>query len=89
MSKTTKDSLNAYLSVITIGELRRSFELIRHRGDHMQADLLEAWLGEVTTIYRIRILSFTERESQSVGLSARTPPRKFSGQANRCDSTDT
>ena len=67
LSKTTKDNLNTYLSVITIGELRRGVELIRHRGDHMQADLLEAWLGEVTTIYRNRILSFTERESQVWG----------------------
>ena len=41
--------------------------MIRHRGDHMQADLLEAWLGEVTTIYRNRILSFTERKSQIWG----------------------
>ena len=64
LSKSTKDNLNAYLSVITIGELRRSVELNRHCGDHMQADLLEARLGEVTTIYRNRILSLTERESQ-------------------------
>ena len=63
--------------------------MIRHCGDHMQADLLEAWLGEVTTIYRNRILSLTERESQVWGCLRVPPTRKFSGQANRCDSTDT
>lgn len=33
-----------YLSVITIGELRRGMELIRHRGDIPQALQLETWL---------------------------------------------
>ena len=33
-----------YLSVISIGELRRGVELIRHRGDIEQAKLLENWL---------------------------------------------
>ena len=33
-----------YLSVVTLGELRRGVELIRHRGDVTQANLLESWL---------------------------------------------
>ena len=32
-----------YLSVITIGELRRGVEMIRHRGDNIQAGQLERW----------------------------------------------
>ena len=32
-----------YLSAISVGELRRGVELIRHRGDASQARLLEAW----------------------------------------------
>ena len=33
--------LAIFLSVVTIGELRRGVELIRHRGDDSQADRLE------------------------------------------------
>ena len=31
-----------YLSVVSVGELRRGVELIRHRGDTQQAEQLEA-----------------------------------------------
>ena len=34
-----------YLSVVSVGELRRGVELIRHRGDARQAELLETWLN--------------------------------------------
>ena len=33
-----------YISVITVGELRRGVDLIRHRGDKPQAAALESWL---------------------------------------------
>lgn len=56
-----------YLSVITIGELRRGVDLIRHRGDQSQADLLEAWLQRILTAYRDFILSFTATEAQVWG----------------------
>ncbi|CAG0931536.1 MAG: tRNA(fMet)-specific endonuclease VapC [Rhodocyclaceae bacterium] len=36
-----------YLSAITVGELRRGVERIRHRGDRTQADQLEKWLKRV------------------------------------------
>ena len=47
-----------YLSVVTIGELRRGVDLIRHRGDGPQAERLEAWLQEVVEGYRDFILPF-------------------------------
>ena len=65
LSETTKDNHQIYLSVITIGELRRGVEMIRHRGDHEQANLLETWLEEVTTKYRNHVFSFTELEAQA------------------------
>lgn len=34
-----------YVNVITIGEIRRGIELIRHRGDTRQARQLESWLA--------------------------------------------
>jgi predicted nucleic acid-binding protein len=56
-----------YLSVQTIGEIRRGLENIRHRGDLPQAKKLEAWLDLVVTNYADRILSFDEECAQIWG----------------------
>lgn len=56
-----------YLSVITIGELRRGVELIRYRGDLVQASLLERWLEIVLAEYTDHILDFTTLEAQVWG----------------------
>jgi predicted nucleic acid-binding protein len=56
-----------YISVITLGELRRGVELIRHRGDQPQADLLEAWLQTILDDYGDHILDFTATEAQVWG----------------------
>ena len=56
-----------YLSVITIGELRRGVELIRHRGDVKQAEMLEAWLLNVIENYSANILDFSEADAQTWG----------------------
>lgn len=47
-----------YLSVQTIGELRRGVENIRGRGDQKQADRLEGWLNAVVSDHSVRILEF-------------------------------
>lgn len=51
-------TLNAkvFLSVVTIGELRRGIEAIRHRRDFAQAQLLEAWFNDLVQIYAEHIL---------------------------------
>ena len=56
-----------YISVITLGELRRGVELIRYRGDQRQADLLEAWLQTILDDYAESILDFTATEAQVWG----------------------
>lgn len=56
-----------YLSVQTIGEIRRGLENIRHRGDLPQARKLEAWLDLVVSNYADRILSFDEECAQVWG----------------------
>ena len=56
-----------YLSVITIGELRRGVELIRHRGDEPQARLLERWMGSVLRDYESQILGFDVDAAQVWG----------------------
>lgn len=56
-----------YLSVITIGELRRGVELIRHRGDLDQATLLENWLTTILSEFADRILAFDAEAAQVWG----------------------
>ena len=56
-----------FISVITIGELRRGVELIRYRGDKKQAENLEEWLAKIIRDYAENILDFTETESQVWG----------------------
>ncbi len=56
-----------YLSVITIGELRRGVELMRHRRDLAQASLLESWLNTVCLEFSEVILHFDEHIAQVWG----------------------
>ncbi len=56
-----------FISVISIGELRRGIELIRYRGDKLQAEKLEEWLTKIINEYTENILDFTETESQVWG----------------------
>lgn len=56
-----------YLSVQTIGEIRRGLENIRHRGDLPQVKKLDVWLDLVVTNYADRILSFDQECAQVWG----------------------
>lgn len=56
-----------YVSAITIGELRRGVEKIRHRGDLGQAEHLERWLNRTTEDYAEAILPFDEEMAQLWG----------------------
>ncbi len=57
----------AYISVVTLGELRRGVELIRHRGDLPQAEALESWLQALLDDYADQILEFGAEEAQVWG----------------------
>lgn len=63
----SKQDARGYISVITVGELRRGVELIRHRGDTVQAATLETWLLAILADYADNILDFTVEESQVWG----------------------
>jgi predicted nucleic acid-binding protein len=63
----SRKSVDVYLSVVTIGELRQGVERIRHRGDDAQAKRLARWLKQVTTIYAESILSFDEETAHVWG----------------------
>ena len=56
-----------FISVITVGELRRGIYLIRHRGDERQALQLETWFNTIMEDYSANILSFTDAEAQVWG----------------------
>jgi predicted nucleic acid-binding protein len=70
----TKQQTPAYVSVISIGELRHGIEKIRQRGDDKQAIVLEKWLKNVLIHYKDSILDFDDEAAQVWGrLRARHP----------------
>ena len=56
-----------YLSSVTVGELRRCVELIRHHGDGAQADALKAWLAMVLAEFGENVLAFDADAAQIWG----------------------
>ena len=50
-----------YVSVLTLGEIRRGIERIRLRGDHVQAHSLDGWLVRLESAYAVRILPVDAR----------------------------
>lgn len=61
------EQIPVYLSVITIGELRRGIESIRHRGDVAQARQLQAWLEKIVSDYADFILELDLDSAQIWG----------------------
>ncbi|HEY6518086.1 MAG TPA: type II toxin-antitoxin system VapC family toxin [Roseiarcus sp.] len=57
----------AFLSAISVGELRRGVELVRHRGDVDQTRRLEAWLAMAIESFGQRILAFDADAAQVWG----------------------
>lgn len=67
VERIADDDAPVYISVITLGELRRGVELIRHRGDLAQAEALEDWLQGLLDDYAEQILEFGTDEAQVWG----------------------
>lgn len=65
--KAAQDDADLYLSVVTVGELRRGVEIIRHRGDKPQATRLENWLDGVLREFAPNILAVDEEIGQLWG----------------------
>jgi toxin FitB len=53
-----------HLSVVTVGELRRGMEIIRHRGDLSQASSLEHWMAELLNDFSLNILAVDKEVAQ-------------------------
>ena len=62
-----EDEKRLFMSVITVGELRRGVESIRYRGDVRQANQLEKWLGNLLTEYQDHILDINQDVAQFWG----------------------
>ncbi len=62
-----EQDIPVFISVITVGELRRGVELIRYRGDADQADQLERWLQQVVDVYQDHVLPFDHDAAQVWG----------------------
>lgn len=65
--KVIADETPLFLSVVTVGELRRGVELIRHRGDVRQANQLEKWLVAILADYQDHILDINQDIAQLWG----------------------
>jgi toxin FitB len=65
--RVSSDRIPIYISVITVGELRRGIELIRHRGDRRQAERLETWLEALLIDYQDGILDMDQDIAQLWG----------------------
>ena len=61
------DEAQMFVSVVTVGELRRGVELIRYRGDMRQANQLEKWLAALLTEYQDHILDINHDIAQLWG----------------------
>jgi hypothetical protein len=61
------DEAQIFISVVTVGELRRGVELIRYRRDVRQANSLEKWLEVLLTEYQDHILDINQDIAQLWG----------------------
>ena len=73
--KAAVDEARMYISVVTVGELRRGVESIRYRGDAHQADRLNHWLEALLADYRDHILDINADIAQVWGVLSAPHPQ--------------
>ncbi|AFY60250.1 putative nucleic acid-binding protein, contains PIN domain [Synechococcus sp. PCC 6312] len=66
-TEVEQEQTSIFLSVITVGELRRGVDLIRYRGDLIQAERLEDWLNKLLIDFENSILPFDNVTAQVWG----------------------
>lgn len=62
-----EDEARLFMSVVSVGELRRGVESIRYRGDTRQANQLEKWLVDLLIEYQDHILDINQDIAQLWG----------------------
>jgi predicted nucleic acid-binding protein len=65
--RAAKEDADLYLSVVTVGELRRGVEIVRHRGDVAQTAVLDTWLTGVLNEFAQYVLPVGEDVGQLWG----------------------
>ncbi len=65
--KAVENETPLFISVVTVGELRRGVELVRYRGDVRQAYQLESWLDGLLGEYQDYILDINQDTAQLWG----------------------
>jgi len=65
--KAVENETPLFVSVVTVGELRRGVELVRYRGDVRQAHQLETWLNGLLDEYQDYILGMNQDIAQLWG----------------------
>jgi predicted nucleic acid-binding protein len=65
--RVIEDETRVFMSVVSVGELRRGVELIRHRGDARQANQLEKWLVDLLIEYQDHIIDINQDIAQLWG----------------------
>ena len=66
-NQAIEDETRLFISVVTVGELRRGVESIRYRGDSRQASQLETWLEALLANYQDHILDINQDIAQIWG----------------------
>lgn len=66
-NRIKRERTAVFLSAVTVGELRRGVELIRHRGDERQAKTLERWLHRALSGYGEYVLPLDAEAAQIWG----------------------
>ena len=75
--RAVREQARCYVSVVTIGELRRGVDLARHRGDVPKAESLETWLRMIVDEYGDHLLD-VDRAAAELWGRLRVPARENS-----------
>jgi len=65
--RVIEENAQVFISVVTVGELRRGVELVRYRGDIRQANQLEKWLDALLAEHQDHILDINHDIAQLWG----------------------
>ena len=73
LQRVVDERIPVFMSVITVGELRRGVESIRQRGGKQQAGRLEHWLENLLVDYPEQILGIDADTAQLWGILQMPP----------------
>ena len=65
--RVRREGAQLFMSAVSVGELRRGADMVRHRGDNAQAAQLDQWLTGLLVDYAGNILPFTGDTAQLWG----------------------